>query len=126
VILLAMALQTASPPIVDWQPFPMQRSPDGGLFDRTTAKRTGDVVSAWVRPVNVTFKGVTQPREQTDARMEIDCRRQRLRVVAYRLVRADGTISTEQASRSEEATWRTIGIGTRGADVRTALCRRVR
>ncbi|MBW6528476.1 hypothetical protein KZ813_16655 [Sphingomonas sp. RHCKR7] len=124
-IALVLALQIPAPPIVDWQPFGMQRSPDGGLFDQTSATRSGDVVNAWVRLVNVRLEGVNEHREQTDARMEVNCRHPLIRVVAYRIVSPNGAILKRGASSPREATWRKIGIGSRGADVRTALCNRV-
>lgn len=125
-IVLALALSASQPAIVDWQPFPMQRTPDGGLFDRTSARRTGDVVNAWVRLVNVELKGVNTVREQTDLRMELDCRGPRIRIVAYRVVSPEGTVLKEIVVAAKDAVWRPAGIGTRSADVRTALCARVR
>lgn len=125
-ILMVLALQAVAPPITDWQPFPMQRSPDGGLFERASARRDGDVVNAWVRLVNVRLTGEKEGAQQTDARMEFDCRGERGRVVEYRIVQPDGTISERRRSTATEAAWRKMGAGTRGSDVRAALCSRVR
>jgi hypothetical protein len=126
VILFAVALSATQPAIVDWQPFSMQRTPDGGLFDRTSARRTADVVNAWVRLVNVEFKGVNKAREQTDLRMELDCRSPRMRIVGYRVVRPDDTILKDIVVARKDAAWRPAGVGTWSADVRIALCARVR
>lgn len=125
-IVLALALQAAATGIVDWQPFPLQRTPDGGLFDRTSARRTDDVVNAWVRLVNVRLKDVNEARQQTDVRMEVDCAKPRMRVVASRVVDPDGTIAKSMSATAEQSRWQATRIGMRGADVRTALCARVR
>lgn len=124
-IVIALALQAAAAPITDWQPFPMQRSPNGGLFDRASASRKGEIVNAWVRLVNVRLQGVDETK-QTDARMEFDCRTDRGRVVEYRIVRPDGSILETRRSSAGEASWRRMGSGMRGFDVRAALCSRVR
>lgn len=125
-ILVAMLLQVAGPPIVDWQPFPMQRMPAGGLFDRSSASRTGDVVRAWVRLLNVELKSVNESRHQPDAQMEVDCRKPLMRAVAFRVVRSDGSILKAEDATPEQSKWQPSRIGMRGYDVRVALCRLVR
>jgi hypothetical protein len=126
VIIIVLALQAISSPIVDWQPFTLQRTPDGGLFDRTTAKRRGEVVEAWVRLVNVQLRGVNEERQQTDVRMEVDCAKPRMRIVASRVVDPDGSVRKTMDASPKQSAWQPVRIGMRGADVRTALCGRVR
>lgn len=122
---LALMLQ-AAPPIIDWQPFDMQRSPDGGLFDRTSAKRNGDVVNAWVRLVNMEMKGVNERRQQADAHMEVDCRRSMMRAIAFRVVGPDGTVLKAVPATPTQGRWQPARVGMRGYDIRVGLCERVR
>jgi len=102
-ILLALALQAAPVPIIDWQPFPIQRTPDGGLYDRTSASRRGSIVNAWVRFVNMELKGVNTKGQQTDSHLEMDCRNYRMRMLAARVVRSDGTILNNVKSPPQSA-----------------------
>lgn len=125
-ILLALALQATTPPIVDWQPFPMQRTPAGGLFDRSSATRTADVVRAWVRLLNVEVKGVNEARQQADTLMEVDCRKELMRGLSYRVTRADGTVLKLESATPEQSKWKRATIGMRGYDARAALCRLVK
>lgn len=125
-ILVALAFQTTSPRITEWQPFAMGRTPDGGLFDMTTASRKGSVVNAWVRLINVRLKGVNEAREQTDVRLEVDCGRALVRYLRYRVVRPDGTVLKEEDASAGQAKWQPVGVGMRVADARIALCSRVR
>jgi len=126
VILLAIVLQASPAPIIDWQPFPIQRTPDGGLYDRTSATRNGDIVSTWVRFVNMELKGVNKSGEQTDSHLVVDCRKPRMKMLAVRVVRPDGTILKSVVNGPSELGWREMRIGMRGWDIRAGLCSRVR
>lgn len=125
-ILLAIALQLISAPIIDWQPFPIQRTPDGGLYDRTSATRKGDVVNTWIRFVNMELKGVNGRGEQLDTHMEVDCQKPRMRMLESRVVQSDGTVLKNTISGPSELGWHTMRIGMRGYDVRAGICSRVR
>ncbi|MES3150830.1 hypothetical protein [Sphingomonas faeni] len=125
-ILFAIALQAAPPTIIDWQPFPIQRTPDGGLYDRTSATRSGDIVNTWIRFVNMELKGVNEAGEQTDSHMEVDCRKPRMKMLAFRVVRRDGTILKSTVSGPSELGWHIMRIGMRGYDIRAGICSRVR
>ncbi|NYD89035.1 hypothetical protein [Sphingomonas melonis] len=129
-ILLPIILQViptpTPPPIIDWQPFPVQRTPDGGFYDRTSAARTGDIVNAWVRFVNVEMKGVNAEGQQTDAHLEADCRKPRMRMLAYRVVQRDGSTLKLLKAPPNEIGWHEMRTGMRGYDIRAGLCSRVR
>lgn len=125
-ILLALALQSIPAPIIDWQPFPIQRTPDGGLYDRTSATRKGDIVNTWIRFVNMELKGVNEKGQQMDTHMEVDCRNPRMRMLGVRIVRPDGTVLKNTISGPSELGWHTMRIGMRGYDVRAGICSRVR
>ena len=125
-ILFAFALQAAPTPIIDWQPFPIQRTPDGGLYDRTSATRKDGVINTWVRFVNMELKGVNQAGQQMDTRLEIDCGKPRMRMLAIRVVRPDGIILNNTVPGPNELGWRTMRVGMRGYDIRAGLCSRVR
>lgn len=125
-ILLAIALQSTPAPIIDWQPFPIQRTPDGGLYDRTSTTRKGDIVDTWVRFVNMELKGVNGRGEQMDTHMEVDCRKPRMRMFEARVVRPDGTVLKSTLFGPSELEWHTMRIGMRGYDIRAGICSRVR
>ncbi|NYD89020.1 hypothetical protein [Sphingomonas melonis] len=128
-ILLTVILQTLPVPpfsrITDWQPFPIQRTPEGGFYDRASATRRGDVVTAWVRFVNVELKGLNTAAQQTDAHMEADCRTPRMRMMAYRVVRPDGSTLQLRKAPPGEMEWHEMRLGMRGYDVVAGLCSRI-
>ncbi len=124
--LLLLQVASPPPPIIDWQPFPIQRTPDGGLYDRTTARRRGDVVTVWVRLLNISLKGVNGPRQQADTHMEIDCGKPRMRMIEMRIVNPDGTVRQAVPGDANDLRWHPMRVGMRGYDIWAGLCSRVR
>lgn len=126
-MLIAILLQSAVPaPLTDWQPFELRRTPNGGLYDKQSAKRSGSIVTAWVRLVNVELKSVNKPEEQADAHLEVDCSSRNVaRMLAYRVVARNGTVKKEILANPQQKGWSQPRINSRLFDARQALCRQV-